>query len=339
MKRRLRPLLVLHSASVACITALSFGAGPACFTSDEEPPAVAYEGSSFAAVWAQISTDPYVELPQQDISFGSLVHYLESKIREAADRTLSDRSDLLPTFQKLAHPNGVCLKGRWHITDNNPYSGYFKQGSEALMIARASVAMSETTVGHDRAFGFAGKLFPTNNQDEVVETANFFTVDDLGGTKAAHYTDVALTNSPPTSITSEVIHHVFYGIKLAVTFGQADQHSGERQLYEIAEAGIAAGEQAMTPRWIKINASAGQTKDAADFRDELNIANRAAPLVFEISVADPRYFANGTPRNAEAREATDQRDWARIGTITFEQSIASDSCDHRLHFHHPRWKD
>lgn len=51
-----------------------------------------------------------------------------------------------------------------------------------------------------RSFGFAGKLFPTLDPNELlkVHTANFFLIDDLGGTTANHYTDVAMnfvTNS------------------------------------------------------------------------------------------------------------------------------------------------
>jgi len=25
--------------------------------------------------------------------------------------------------------------------------------------------------------------------------------------------------------------------------------------------------------------------------------------------------------------------------ITFDESVVSNSCDHRLHFHHPKWRD
>jgi len=90
----------------------------------------AYDGSQFLNTWEEVKSDPYQgqKLPRTKVSVGSLYHFLKSKIKVAASRTLSDHSDLLPRFDKLAHPNGVCLKGTWEITQANPYSGYFKKG-------------------------------------------------------------------------------------------------------------------------------------------------------------------------------------------------------------------
>ncbi|MCO4795237.1 MAG: hypothetical protein KC493_16080 [Bacteriovoracaceae bacterium] len=282
-----------------------------------------YSGSSFNQVWGQIKSDEYKKLPKNRVSLHSLLGFLESKIKQAADRTLADRSDLLPQFKKLAHPNGVCLAGKWEITEENPYGGYFKKGSEAMIIARASTAMSGTTQGTNRGFGFAGKLFPTLDASKKVGTANFFLVDDLGGTKAPHYTGVEMLNEPAVSTTAAVIGNLFYALKLAATFGKADSNPGVRQLYEVSYLRETL-KTVRTPQWMKVGARDGQTVDRKDFRDELNIKNYNGEIVFDISVA--------------SKDVEGKKNWRQIGTITITDTIASNSCDHRLHFHHPKWK-
>lgn len=54
-----------------------------------------------------------------------------------------------------------------------------------MIISRASVALTETEKGHYRGFGLAGKIFPTSNAKDkkAYKTANFFTIDDLSGSK------------------------------------------------------------------------------------------------------------------------------------------------------------
>ncbi|PIP88899.1 MAG: hypothetical protein COW01_04915 [Bdellovibrionales bacterium CG12_big_fil_rev_8_21_14_0_65_38_15] len=283
-----------------------------------------YLGSNFNSVWNQVSSDQY-QLPKNKISFHSLYGFFKDKIKKNAKRTLSDRSDILPQFNKLAHPNGICLKGTWNIDQESIYSGYFKKGSKALIIARASTALSHTKRGKYRAFGFAGKIFAQdeNDFDSKVKTANFFMVDDLGGTKAEHYTDVAMLNEPAVSKTTDVIIHVAYAIKLALTFGKADNNAGIRQLYEISELGN--DKNVITPKWMNVQARVQNKIDEDDFRDELNVDNYQGELVFDISVA-----------NKEDEQG--QKNWKRIGTINFNESIVSNSCDHRLHFHHPKWR-
>ncbi len=285
-----------------------------------------YEGSTYSEVWSQVESDTYKVLPKNKISVASLFGFLKNKIKRAAKRTLSDRSDILPQFRKLAHPNGICLTGTWEITEENPYGGYFKKGSEALIVARASTALSGTTQGRNRGFGLAGKIFPTNNplHEEKLETANFFLVDDLGGTKAPHYTGVEMTNAPETSVTTAVLAHAIYAAKLALTFGMADANPNIRQVYEISHLGEANPESIRTPEFMKIGAQKGQTVDRKDFRDELRIENYSGELLMDISVS------NG--------ETNGKKNWKKIGVVRFTESAASNSCDHRLHFHHPKWK-
>lgn len=279
------------------------------------------EYNSFEKVWSEVSANPLDTLPQEKISFGTLFSWSKNIILQNAKRTLESREDILPYFNKLAHPNGICLKGRWSIHKENPYGGYFKNHSQALIIARASSAMSNTKSGETRAFGLAGKLFPTTNptQKNSEPTANFFVIDDLGGTDAKHFTDVAMTNEPSVTTTSEVLKHLLYALKVAKAFADADSHSGIRQLYEISELKEADKTKVKTPKWIKITAQKGQRVDAKDFRDELKINGK--PLIFDIAVAS-------------------QKDvWTTIGTIVFDASVVSTACDHRLHFHHPVWRE
>lgn len=104
------------------------------------------------------------------------------------------------------------------------------------------------------------------NPSEVLQenTANFFLIDDLGGTRAEHYTDVTMTNEPDVSINSEVIKSFLYVLKLARTFSQVDKNPGVRQVYEISELGESDKTKVVTPRWMKVEAKKGQTVEAND---------------------------------------------------------------------------
>ena len=277
--------------------------------------------SSFQTVWDAVIADKHATLPQDTISFLKL-----KKIHEDAKRTLDNRADLLPSFNKLAHPNGICLKGIWQIDHKNPYSGYFKQHSKALIIARASSAMSATKQGEIRAFGFAGKLFPTLDANKISpeNTANFFLIDDLGGTSIKHYTDTRMTNEPKVSITRQVLTSLPYTIKVARAFAKADKNPGIRQLYEISHLSETNSTTIITPKWMKLQAQKVQRINASDFRHELSIT-QGEKIIFDISVA--------------SKVQDDKKDWQQIGTITIDDSVVSASCDHRLHFHHPVWRD
>jgi len=281
--------------------------------------------NQFQAVWNEVAMDVVDKLPQDRVSFKKLVSGGKNIILGDAKRTLKEHADILKPFNKLAHPNGICFKGTWNIHAETKYSGYFKKNSNALIIVRASTAMSNTRRGEIRSFGFAGKIFPTMNPRQTLQenTANFFLIDDLGGTRAEHYTDVALSNEPSISINSEVLKSLLYVSKLARTFSQADKNPKIRQVYEISQLGEANKNTVVTPRWMKVEAKKGQTVEAKDFRDELRLSNNKK-LVFSISVA--------------SEKMNNKKAWKEIGTITLDTSVVSKSCDHRLHFHHAVWK-
>jgi len=281
---------------------------------------------SFTEVWEQVESDPLDELPQGNVSFFKLFSLEEDILLQDAHRTLNDHADILPAFEKLAHPNGICFRGLWEIEEENIYSGYFKQSSKALIIARASTATSDTLQGSSRAFGFAGKLFASVDTQMInsENSANFFLIDDLGGTDAKHYRDVAMSNEPEVSINSSILKNLFYALKVSSTFEKADKNPGIRQLYEISQLGENDSENIITPKWMKIEASDNKRVDAKDFRDELKI-QEDEKLLFNIFVANKMEDKN--------------KEWQKIGTISLFKSVVSASCDQRLHFHHPKWRD
>jgi len=289
-------------------------------------PLLAVE-KQFQAVWDEVNSDILTKLPQNEVSYGQLFRAGVNIIFEDAKRTLNNHKDMLKSFNKLAHPNGVCLRGLWSIDKKNPYSGYFKKGSEALVIARASSALNNTKKGEIRAFGLAIKLFPTTNPKKInqKDSANFFVIDDLGGTDAPYFTDVALTNEPDISTNFVVLKFALYALEVKNAFEDADENPNIRQVYEISYLGEDKFASIITPKWIKIEAKKGQTKtEATDFREEFFL-KEGEKLIFNISVASTQ---------------TDKvKNWNKIGTITFDKAVVSNTCDHRLHFHHPKWKE
>ena len=287
----------------------------------------AYTGSSFAETWQLIkNTGPYETeaLPVSSVSLGDLISWTSENIRQAASRTIDKRSDVLPHFQKLVHADGICMAGTWNITQSNPYTGYFADGSRGQIIARVSEATGHPKRGDYRAFGFAGKIYPTSDAGsaEKYQTANFFTVDDLGGTTTAHFTKQTLTNQPPTTKNSQVLAALDKILAIGTAFGLADTHIGVRQVYEISELGLAVGARAKTPEFIAISASPDtQRVDAVDFRDELKLENYGGSMRFDIAV--------GTTRD----------NLTKIGYIEMTDYALSGGCDHNLHFHHPKWRN
>lgn len=261
-------------------------------------------------------------LPQYRVTISNFFEDGINLLTQDAQRTVSDTADYYPRLEKRVHSNGICFKGTWTITEETPYSGYFKKGSTGLLIARASTALSETKRGQPRAFGFAGKLFPTLNPAATTETANFFLVDVLAGVQRNRYLDVKMTNKPETGFRFSVIA---LALRVNSAFGKADSKQNIRQLYPIGELGLASGETAKSPLYMMLQASAQIPRnDEVDFRDELNIEKTASGnLVFNILVSD-----------VSARKTASS--WARIGEVVLTQSKVSYGCDRQLHFAHPK---
>jgi hypothetical protein len=93
------------------------------------------------------------------LSFGR--HYL---FEQGVARAVDSLSDLRwgserKAFRRLFYPNGVCVTGRWEITEETEYSGYFRKGSEALLVGRYSTCYSETRRGHTRSLAWPVSYF------------------------------------------------------------------------------------------------------------------------------------------------------------------------------------
>ena len=116
----------------------------------------AYSGSRFAEVRDAIFANPYQKvwgngstpLPIYKVTLSSVLRGVLSfgkryVFKQAVERTVDSHADLRwgvdeKGFRRLLHPNGVCLTGRWQVTEETEYSGYFRKGSEALAVGRYS---------------------------------------------------------------------------------------------------------------------------------------------------------------------------------------------------------
>jgi hypothetical protein len=289
-----------------------------------------YEGSTFEDVWSAATEGPYATLPAYKVTTASFFDILGDKLQKAASRTLLNESDVLPPFRKLLHANGVCLAGTWSITEDSPYSGYFAKGAEGLIVARASSALSETKRGEKRSFGLAGKIFPTLGRNVQAKTANFFVIDNLGGTFTPSYLDTSMTNdisalklgpaNAPNLLVAAAAGRALKAAEDALGGG----NPFVRQLYPISELGIEDKSSAVTPRLLRIQGEPGARDPIEDFRDELAVAHPGQPLVFTIEVSS----------SADVTKAV----WTPIGQMTFTEASASLGCDQRVHFAHPAWR-
>jgi hypothetical protein len=325
-----------------------------------------YAGSRFSEVRAAIFANPYIPvwgaagappLPRHTVTlsralsgvlpFGERWHFLE-----AAKRAVDSRADLRwgadgKGFRRILHPNSVCLTGTWEI-DAAPaaaaYTGYFKPGSRALVIARYSTCCAETRRGHNRSQSLVGKLYPTLDPDhrEPLRPASFITQEDLGGTAATHINDVELRNAPDTTPLRRgagLATFMVTGIVLTLS----DKEPTIRQLYEIAELGKPDNEATRAPEFMRLTVDAAQPRiDGADldFRDEVlgqiyDKGNREPrrTLAFTIEVSDE---GRTEGRLVQRRIITN---WKRIGRIVFREAVASYNGDFVLHFHHPHWRN
>lgn len=264
-------------------------------------------------------------LPRYEVSASNFVVNGVDKLLERAQKTVNDTDDFYPRLTKLLHPNGICFTGEWVITEPTAYTGYFGQGRRGLFVGRASVAMTETTRGNKRGFGFAGKIFPTTNATDAVATANFFTVDVLMGTERPGFIGTALTNEPETGFDVSLL---WLGLKIAKTLTKADANPGFRPLYPIGELGLVSGGASQFPKWMKLETDEStRTVNAADFREELDIA-KFHPNGIRLNI-----YASNTTKDRNATEG-----WEKIGHIQLKESFVSYGCDRQLHFAHPKLK-
>lgn len=299
----------------------------------------AYDGSTFTEV-AEVVRDHRFDyrngdakdefavyqagkLPQYPMNMGSVFGKGRDLGRDA-ERTITEREDSYPRIEKLLHPNGVCILGKWKMTEDSEYTGNFRKGTSSLFIGRVSVAMEKTTSDSDRGFGFAGKIFPTMNTEERVPTTNFFMVDILMGENTPRFLETAVTNEPETGFNIWLIR---LGIKIANVLKMVDESPMFRPVTPIAKMGATG--PVKSPKWMRISTADGMhLNDEKDFRREVVKAVKDnGVLKFKVEVSE-------TTKDRNKNEG-----WKHIGFIEVDEARASYGCDRQLHFAHPKHND
>ena len=305
----------------------------------------------YQAVWGRDGEPP---LPDEQVTIGTVFGGLlslgkRSRFESASERALDSGADLRwgpdrRGFKRLLHPNGVCLTGRWQITENTGYTGYFSGGSSALVVARYSSGGSGNRRGQIRSMALVGKLFPTIDPDHPtpLRTASFITQEDIGGTRTVSINDAVLRNAPDVTVFRRGPAGVLL-IKVASVFRRVDSQPTVRQVYPIAELGKQPGEPTRAPAFMQLLVAPGQPVipgDDLDLRDEVmaHIFDRGDPspkrtLTFNIEVTDEGH-TSGTP----FRVRRTFRNWRRIGTMVFDNAVISYNGDCVIHFTHPTWR-
>lgn len=324
----------------------------------------AYRGSRFAEVREAIFANPYQKvwggegepaLPVYPVTLAGVLHgavrssrpYL---FRQAVARAVDSHADLRwgvdrKGFRRIIHPNGICLTGLWTISEPTEYSGYFRQESRALLVARYSTCCRETRRGRTRSLSMVGKLFPTAdpNHRERLRTASFITQQDLGGDDTRYINDAELRNAPNTSVWRRGLGAPVLAVE-AILFSQTDKEPTARQLYQIAELGKPNDEPTRAPAFMRLIVDPDQPRisgEALDFRDEImaQIYDRGDPtpkrtLIFHIEVTD-----EGSTRGPDFFQRRTFANWRRIGRLVFDAAVASYNGDFVIHFNHPTWRD
>lgn len=271
-----------------------------------------YEGSTFSEVRDLAFRGPYAAALPRHRGLGPRTFL---RFFNDSARNLIDQRDILPPFDKLIHSNGICYTGVWRIEQDSPYTGYFASGTEALLLARASVAGPQLDAGQRRSFGIAGKVFPTMDPEEKVRPGNFVTVSKLSGDRRQHIADYDMTNKPPIGLdpAANIINRVIFRLM--------DTRPGWRQLHAISTLGVPSDGEVVTPDLMKLKVAEGTPRvTKRDFRDELRLENYPDHrLVYTIEV-----------------KGFDDKAWTRLGSMEFTEYAISEGGDKRLHFSIPR---
>jgi hypothetical protein len=173
-------------------------------------------------------------------------------------------------------------------------------------------------------------------------TACFFTQEDIGGDDSQSINEAVLRNAPNTTLTRRGLGAPILMLS-GLAFGIAETKATIRQLYQLAELGKPAGEPTRSPDFMQLSVVPEQPVipgDELDFRDEImaQIYDRGDPapkrkLTFRIETTD-----TGVTRGTQARERRTFSGWRQIGSITFDEAVASYNGDNVIHFQHPRWR-
>ena len=324
----------------------------------------AYEGSRFAEVRDALFANPYQKvwrrdgepsLPTYEVTLRSVLRGILPRgkpylFRQATERAVDSHADLRwgpngKGFRRLLHPNGVCLTGRWEITEETGYSGYFRKGSQALLVARYSTCCTETRRGYTRSLAMVGKLFPTTDADhsQPLRTASFITQEDIAGEHTDYINDAELRNAPDVHAWRRGGGMPILLITGAL-FQRVDKEPSHRQLYQIAELGKPANETTRCPEFMRLLVAPEQPRiegASLDFREEIMTqifdpgdAMPKRTLTFNIEVTD-----KGSTRGPGVFQRRTFSNWRRIGKLTFDNAVVSYNGDYVIHFNHPTWRN
>jgi hypothetical protein len=330
-------------------------------TTDEDR---SYEGSRFSKVRDALFANPYQEVwgrdgeqpfPVYQVTLSSVLRGIlpfgkQYLFRQATERAVDSHADLRwgpdkKGFRRLLHPNGVCLTGLWEITEETEYSGYFRKGSQALVVGRYSTCCTETRRGHTRSLAMVGKLFPTTDADhpQPLRTASFITQQDIAGDHTDYINDAELLNAPDVHAWRRGTGAPILFITGAL-FQRVDKQPSQRQLYQIAELGKPQGEPTRSPEFMRLSVTPEQPRiegTALDFRDEIMAqifdkgdAMPKRTLRFRIEVTD-----EGSTQGTPFSQLRVFNNWRYLGRLTFDNAVVSYNGDFVIHFNHPTWRD
>ena len=323
----------------------------------------AYQGSRYSEVRAALCENPY-----RDGSYGQApgpLPMFRSTIRnawkgtfhgtnylkQASARAVDSRADLRwgadrKGYRRILAPNGICVLGTWEITEDTPYTGYFKKGAKGLTIGRLSTDGNETMRGQRRSLSLGMKIYPTTDPNHATPLipASIIAQEDLGGMHTPYFNEAELRNEPNVTGYRRGIY-VLILIRAGLHFVPIDKIPDIRQLHEVSELGKPAGEPTRTPEHMLLKMPPGQRRiegNRLDFRDEIYAHIFKHPgdpeptgtMEFDIFVSD-----NGRRRGIPGFRRVVVSDWKRIGKLTFKEAIASYNSDHVIQFHHPGWRD
>ncbi len=226
-------------------------------------------------------------------------------------------------------PNGICFSGSWVVDQESTCTGQFAFDTQSLVIARASVSLSETQQGNKRSFSMAVKIFPTKNLDVMVKTLNLFTMESVTGTRKDYFLDAIMDNAPPLggfpSFRNLGLSTRIYNDMKVV---DSELSPGGPNLSYRPVSHLAIDDNVETtvyPKWLRLRIAENTLRVSADdFREELRVESYPQrQLVWLIDVADD---AKGGKSNAQ---------WENIGKLFLNASVTSKACDASLHFAHP----
>ena len=317
----------------------------------------AYKGSRYSEVRDVIFANPYQKIwggageppiPVYQTTLSSVLRGILSfgkkyLFGQAAARIIDSHADLRwgpdkKGYRRIVHPNGVCLTGRWSITEDTGYSGYFAKDSEALAIARYSA--SKPNRGETgRSIGIAGKLYPTTDPDhaEPLRPAGFVAQEEhlrrqhplhqrrRTAQRARRHADARrLRRFPGRGDGRDRLHHHRQDRDAAPALRDRRTRQAPR-------------EPTKCPAYMRLLMTADTPRiegENLDIRDEVlgQMFDKGDPtpkrkLAFHIEITD-----DGTEFALLGFTKRTFKNWRRIGTLSFDDAVASINGDHVVHF-------